>query len=154
MKHFKIISIFIVVLCSCSDAEKNTTNTTTPYLTPFKIIIESDSTCGTHYQYILTQDSFINVNLKDEYSTSDSIMEETKLLPSVTLNEISNINLDDLIEAKGKSECERKFIITKNGKTKTVYIDYNNPQESICKVISFLNSIAGEKYQLDPCNKK
>lgn len=40
------------------------------------------------------------------------------------------------------------FTLIKNGQSKTVGID-ENPNEFICDVISYINELSAEKYQLD-----
>ena len=151
MKLLKFTSLLIAILFSCSESEKKSNAPLS--LNPFKIIIESGSNCGTHYQYILTEKSYDLVYLKDELSPRDTFMDGWELDITETLKAISNFNLDDLKDGKEKKDCSNTFTMTKNGKTKTVNID-NHPQEIICKAISFINSIATEKYKLEPCNTK
>lgn len=118
-------------------------------------MIDSDTTCeGTKYKYILTEDSYRHIYLKDKLNDRDTIVDEQPIIINDLLKEILETNLGSLKNTKSISKCGLNLTITVNGQTRSIVIDQDNPQEIACKVSTYIDSLAIEKYKLNLCDKK
>lgn len=143
-----IASIIIIILVSCQNEQKDTNSDLK--METFKIIIESDpNSYGTKNRYTLTNNSFEHRYLKDELTPNDTILESYENIePNNNLKKISEYNLDDLHHSGIINENSMNFTLIKDGMSKTVRID-EHPNDFICEVITYMNDLMVEKYQID-----
>ena len=132
---------------SCSNEHK--TKVDQIKIESFKIIIEDDSTSiGTRNRYTLTNNSFEHRYLKDELIPNDTVMQELyRIEANAKLLKISTYDIKDLKQSDKIAGNSMLLTLIKNGKSKTVRFD-ENPDDFICCVISYINELSVEKYQL------
>ncbi len=145
--------LIIIILVSCQNVQNNTSKNVK--IESFKIIIETDATStGTKSRITLTNNSFEDRYLKDELMPQDTVMQlYENLEPNDKLKKISKYNIDDLKQSEIGEVTAMNFTFKKNGQSKTVRIS-KNPDDFICDVISFINDLSVEKYQLNYNCKK
>lgn len=148
-----IIPILVILQFACSENKLSNGNS---YLqSSFKITITSD-TCddGTKYQYILANDTYQLIYLKDKYTIQDTIIDEHQIKMDDTLEEILDLAYETLkYTTSPTNNCGATFKVSINNNSKSVIIDENNPQDIVCKTISYINSFVSEKYKLELCDK-
>ena len=121
-------------------------------LKQFEITIyNSDYSMGYTLQYVLTEKDLKIIFIGGLEGEDDSTLFRVDIQPNVTLNKISNINLDSLQENYTNRCIEDGSQITvrlkKDSKIKMIHLS-NYYQADIGLAIELINSLTPEKYKI------
>jgi hypothetical protein len=156
-----VLILIISTFVSCGQRSESTTNSnlendtikhSNKNLVPFEIIVyDSDYSMAYSLQYVLTEYGLRIIfkgGLKDE---KDSILFKTNLEQTLTLEKLSNINLDSLHDNYRNPCVEDGLQLTvelrKDGKNKAIHLS-NYYQEDIGLAIELINSLTPSKYKI------